>query len=1115
MSNLITRRLPFSVAASQTDAVLLEAMPGYRYRVLGFILSARGTATAVTFNEKAGSNAGVAVSQQFNVPAATPFELPIETRGWFETATQGNALTLTTGSGATVDGTLVYGVIQEALPNPPSQQVVTRFSVVPSTTTPTTGVGFTVTVTALDASNTTVTTYAGTVHLTSSDGGATLGADAGLTGGVGTFAVTLVATGGQTVTATDISTAASGTATVTVQPLAARQKLAFGTQPAAANAGATLAAFTVRLTDAAGDLVATDSTSQVVLSIVNAAGATVGGTLTQTCSAGVATFSDITVDLAGTYLFYAQVSGVMQPFVAAAVSAEFAISQPAYANLGAAPNVQAWYDFSDNTTVLKSGGGQATAGSTTTGDVIVTLNDKSSHARNGSGHGIVRYHSAGINGLNTGYADGSTGYIEADAVAAAFSGTKYGTVYAVVKFPSTPAASSAIWGMINAAGIAGSTGTWDAYWDHASGKWMTFRQNDALTIKTLAGSAADTNAHIIGVHLYPDGTGVIEVDGFLVADFIDESGATTLTTFALFAQIDSGGAASFANCDIGEVGCAQPGHNYAQRQAVYQMLGAKWGITVRRAALTYYFDPAAGSDGNAGTSSGTPKQTAAAQRGLTLYYGDVVRCKAGGAMNGYLQLAPAFQDNNASPLVLSTYGGTGQAVVQSGNASGVVTDDCPGASVFNVAPNGAAISLSFSGGAWHSSTTNLGAGLQAVNRRGAAKLKGPYVYNFSPTGYQFGLEILADAGGSNTIGFTGGCVLNSTVSEILLFGFFISGLTTNNAQGMHTNFLFADCNTFNCYGDSTGLVVSAGSGFPYFIAGTDNFTMNRCVGHDCGKAAHFGTSLFEILNCRNWVVSCCEGYNLADPASTDGECFLIDSGCDNGVFQFCYSHDNAGPGLFVGGNVVYPVLGTNTFRYCISQNDGKSSSGTGAAVYSQGAENCGTVYMIGCTVYCSSPLNGFVVDNHATTGGTWQIADCIFIARGGAAFANLKTGTVWVNNLYDTDGTFALTYAGTNYASLTAIHTAAIANFEKVGATTYGVQNVAGLLNAGGATAQMPTNLTPNNLTDYDVGVGSAAYQAGIDLSSVLSIIDQTLDFHGNLNKVSNKWDIGAVKRQV
>ena len=78
----------------------------------------------------------------------------------------------------------------------------THFSVT-ATSPHTAGVAFSVTVTALDSGNNTATSYAGTVHFTSSDGAATLPADATLTNGVGVFSVTLKTAGNQTVTATD------------------------------------------------------------------------------------------------------------------------------------------------------------------------------------------------------------------------------------------------------------------------------------------------------------------------------------------------------------------------------------------------------------------------------------------------------------------------------------------------------------------------------------------------------------------------------------------------------------------------------------------------------------------------------------------------------------------------------------------------------------------------------------------------------------------------------------------------------------------------------------------------------------------------------------------------
>ena len=80
------------------------------------------------------------------------------------------------------------------------------------------GTAFNIMVTALDAANNTVSTYSGTVHFTSSDAQAVLPAASVLTGGIGTFSVTLMTPGTQTVTATDTAsiTGISNSITVTV-----------------------------------------------------------------------------------------------------------------------------------------------------------------------------------------------------------------------------------------------------------------------------------------------------------------------------------------------------------------------------------------------------------------------------------------------------------------------------------------------------------------------------------------------------------------------------------------------------------------------------------------------------------------------------------------------------------------------------------------------------------------------------------------------------------------------------------------------------------------------------------------------------------------------------------
>ena len=85
--------------------------------------------------------------------------------------------------------------------------VSTRFTVVlAGLNYATIGSPFNITVTAMDAFGNTVTSYSGTVHFASSDGHAVLPGDSTLSGGAGTFSVTLNTSGGETISATDTST---------------------------------------------------------------------------------------------------------------------------------------------------------------------------------------------------------------------------------------------------------------------------------------------------------------------------------------------------------------------------------------------------------------------------------------------------------------------------------------------------------------------------------------------------------------------------------------------------------------------------------------------------------------------------------------------------------------------------------------------------------------------------------------------------------------------------------------------------------------------------------------------------------------------------------------------
>jgi hypothetical protein len=114
------------------------------------------------------------------------------------------------------------------------------------------GSAHTVTVTGRDLYGNVATSYNGTIHLSSSDPNTTVSADIALTNGVGTFQVTPMTLGTQTLTATDTTSASlTGTETITVTPgWAAR----FTMTPLTSVVAGTSQSFTVTAYDAFGNV---------------------------------------------------------------------------------------------------------------------------------------------------------------------------------------------------------------------------------------------------------------------------------------------------------------------------------------------------------------------------------------------------------------------------------------------------------------------------------------------------------------------------------------------------------------------------------------------------------------------------------------------------------------------------------------------------------------------------------------------------------------------------------------------------------------------------------------------------------------------------------------------
>ena len=154
------------------------------------------------------------------------------------------------------------------------------------------GTAATVTVTLRDAAGNAATGYRGTVRLTSTDGAATLPADATFTAtdaGTRAFTVTLRTAGNQTVTATDTATPAL-TATAPVAVTAAPTAVADAPAAASAPGSAYHTAFDTALTIAAPGVLANDSRGFPLATVTSFGGGSLPGTATTNAAGAAVTF---------------------------------------------------------------------------------------------------------------------------------------------------------------------------------------------------------------------------------------------------------------------------------------------------------------------------------------------------------------------------------------------------------------------------------------------------------------------------------------------------------------------------------------------------------------------------------------------------------------------------------------------------------------------------------------------------------------------------------------------------------------------------------------------------------------------------------------------------------
>ena len=353
-----------------------------------------------------------------------------------------------------------------------------KYIVSSSNNSPAAGTAVTIKAQLTDANNLPVSIAGKTVTWSSTNGGSfgtpTTSTDAS---GVATVSFTTSSTVGtiHAVTATD-NTGLTGTSSNITTVGGSATKLVFLQQPTNAFTGSSISpAITVQIQDASGNLVSTD-TRNVTLAIGNnPGGGSLSGVATVAAVAGVATFSNLSINSAGTGY---TLSATSSPALTGATSASFNITAGAATKLGFGQqpsNTAMGASISPAITVqIQDANGNLVTADTRNVTLAIGANpgggSLSGTATVAAVAGVATFSDLSINNVGTGYTLGATSYPSLiGATSSTFNITAAGvpTQYLVTSSAISPSAGSTVTitaqlvdAYDNPVSIAGKTVTW-------------------------------------------------------------------------------------------------------------------------------------------------------------------------------------------------------------------------------------------------------------------------------------------------------------------------------------------------------------------------------------------------------------------------------------------------------------------------------------------------------------------------------------------------------------------------------------------------------------------------------------------------------------------------------
>lgn len=532
--------------------------------------------------------------------------------------------------------------------------------------------------------------------------------------------------------------------------------------------------------------------------------------------------------------------------------------------------------------------------------------------------------------------------------------------------------------------------------------------------------------------------------------------------------------------------------------------------TILYGQTSYYVSPK-GNDQYTGSMK-KPFRTTEKLNTVVFKPGDKIFFEANVVHAGSLILNEQDTSTPEKPITIGSYG-KGRATLQVSTGNGILVNNLSGIIIQDLIVTSIGLAQ------------NDGYGVKVFNNKPGlsilkmVRIKNVEASNFKWAGIFVGgvptdLPNVKVTEGSR-FGFKDVEITNCMAHHNMYYGIYMTAMWNSKSEDYgNEDVTIRQCISHDNGGDPTYTANHSGSGI--MVDDTKNVLIEYCTsyhngavnagltGGPCGIWSHSST---------NVLIQHCEAYNNKTNGAADGGGFDLDGGVTNSVIQYCYSHDNDGPGYLMWNYEDAPhALSDNTLRYNISANDCRK--------HSYGAIHIGTsglpitnIKIHNNTIYVPLTTEGnakAIWTGGSASNESLHFYNNLFITDGKAPLVEIDPGQkniVFAGNAYWCSGMdFILNYEKQAFSSL--------AEWQKATGQEKVVDKTSGLFTDPKITManeQQTINDADklSTLKNFMTLSGSPLIGAGVDLGK-FSIQKVNKDFWGNTIPVDAAPSIGA-----